>query len=78
MKQKRTPLSAAGVAGWLTTMTLLSVLMLAAVYLAHPRAMAASGSHAAPDFAAIDKFVETEMQAQRIPGLALGIVQGDQ
>jgi len=30
------------------------------------------------DFAAIDKFIETEMQAQRIPGLALGIVQGDQ
>src|SRR6266540_1256844 len=32
----------------------------------------------APDFAAIDKFVEDEMKAQRIPGLALGIVQGNQ
>jgi CubicO group peptidase (beta-lactamase class C family) len=32
---------------------------------------------AAPDFAAIDKFVQAEMDAQRIPGLALGIVQGD-
>lgn len=32
----------------------------------------------APDFAAIDKFVEEEMKAQRIPGLALGIVQGNQ
>jgi CubicO group peptidase (beta-lactamase class C family) len=31
-----------------------------------------------PDFAAIDRYVEAEMQAQRIPGLALGIVQGDQ
>jgi CubicO group peptidase (beta-lactamase class C family) len=31
-----------------------------------------------PDFAAIDKFVETEMGAQRIPGLALGLVKGDQ
>lgn len=33
---------------------------------------------AGSDFAAIDKFIEAEMQAQRIPGLALGIVQGDQ
>ena len=30
------------------------------------------------DFAAIDKFIESEMQAQRIPGLAVGIVKGDQ
>jgi CubicO group peptidase (beta-lactamase class C family) len=30
------------------------------------------------DFAAIDNFIEKEMQIQRIPGLALGIVQGDQ
>jgi CubicO group peptidase (beta-lactamase class C family) len=30
------------------------------------------------DFAAIDRYVEDEMRAQRIPGLALGIVQGDQ
>jgi CubicO group peptidase (beta-lactamase class C family) len=32
----------------------------------------------AVDFAAIDEFVEKEMEAQRIPGLALGIVQGDE
>ena len=32
----------------------------------------------APDFAAIDRYVEQEMQATRLPGLALGIVQGDQ
>jgi len=31
-----------------------------------------------PDFAALDKFIEKEMRAQRIPGLALGIVQGNQ
>jgi len=31
-----------------------------------------------PNLAAIDTFVEGEMGAQRIPGLALGIVQGDQ
>jgi len=30
-----------------------------------------------PDLAAIDRFVRSEMDAQRIPGLALGIVQGD-
>src|SRR5687767_5702314 len=41
-------------------------------------ATAAGGaSTGAPDFAAIDKFVETEMDAQRIPGLALGIVEDD-
>ncbi len=31
---------------------------------------------ASPDFAAIDRYVQTEMDAQRIPGLALGVVQG--
>ena len=30
------------------------------------------------DFAAIDRYVEQELQATRLPGLALGIVQGDQ
>lgn len=38
----------------------------------------ATPASADPDFAAIDKFIETEMQAQRIPGLAVGIVHGDQ
>ncbi|HEU5097917.1 MAG TPA: serine hydrolase domain-containing protein [Roseiflexaceae bacterium] len=34
---------------------------------------------AAPaDFTAIDRYVEQELQATRLPGLALGIVQGDQ
>src|SRR5215472_18989294 len=31
-----------------------------------------------PDVARIDAFVSSQMQAQRIPGLSLGIVQGDQ
>jgi CubicO group peptidase (beta-lactamase class C family) len=31
-----------------------------------------------PDFVTIDRYVEQEMQATRLPGLALGIVQGDQ
>jgi CubicO group peptidase (beta-lactamase class C family) len=30
-----------------------------------------------PDFGAIDRYVRSEMDAQRIPGLALGIVHGD-
>jgi CubicO group peptidase (beta-lactamase class C family) len=30
-----------------------------------------------PDVAAIDRYVESEMDEQRIPGLALGIVHGD-
>jgi len=33
---------------------------------------------AAPDFAAIDTYIESQMRDLRIPGLALGIVQGDQ
>jgi len=33
---------------------------------------------AGPDFAAIDAYIAAEMREQRIPGLALGIVQGDQ
>jgi CubicO group peptidase (beta-lactamase class C family) len=31
----------------------------------------------APDFGAIDRFVDSERQAMRIPGVAIGIVQGD-
>jgi len=32
----------------------------------------------APDFAAIDRYIESQMQAAHVPGMALGIVQGDQ
>src|SRR6266540_4335097 len=38
----------------------------------------APSPRASPDFAAIDAYVESQMREQRIPGLALGIVQGDQ
>ena len=37
-------------------------------------AIAADGD---PDYAAIDRYVQREMDEQRIPGLALGIVQGE-
>jgi CubicO group peptidase (beta-lactamase class C family) len=32
----------------------------------------------APDFDAIDRYIEQEMRAARLPGVGLGIVQGDQ
>lgn len=38
------------------------------------RVTAANGG---PDFAAIDRYVQDEMDAQRIPGLAMAIVQGN-
>ena len=38
---------------------------------------AANGAAAASSFAEIESFVQDEMAAQRIPGLALGIVDGD-
>ena len=38
----------------------------------------ATAPQASPDFAAIDTYIEAQMHEQRIPGLALGIVQGDQ
>jgi CubicO group peptidase (beta-lactamase class C family) len=37
----------------------------------------ANGAGTAPEFAAIERFVEEEMAAQRVPGLALGIVKDD-
>ncbi len=52
----------------------------AGLLLALPGAAAAAGpvraADGTPDFAAIDRYVKAEMDAQRIPGLALGIVQG--
>jgi CubicO group peptidase (beta-lactamase class C family) len=61
---------------------LLAVSVLAGAFLASRPGVsdvaAATGAPtAAPDFAAIDRFVEAEMGAQRIPGLALGIVEDD-
>ena len=54
--------------------------LLAAVAFGIASSMLGSTSAAAdygPDLAAIDRFVRSEMDAQRIPGLALGIVHGD-
>lgn len=42
------------------------------------RAAPARHATAAPDFATIDRYIDAQMREQRIPGLALGIVHGDQ
>jgi CubicO group peptidase (beta-lactamase class C family) len=36
-----------------------------------------TGANGRPDFAAIDRYVQREIDAQRIPGLALAVVEGD-
>jgi CubicO group peptidase (beta-lactamase class C family) len=36
------------------------------------------GTNAAPDFTRIDAYVSAQVQDARIPGLALGIIHGDQ
>src|SRR5215216_3548174 len=66
-----------------TDMNLLSItsriiLLACLICLASSTALASPPQAADPDFAAIDKFIEKEMQVQRIPGLDLGLVQGDQ
>ena len=59
---------------------ILAIRLLVAVACSIASAMLGSTSAAAddgPDLAAIDRYVRSEMDAQRIPGLALGIVYGD-
>ena len=59
---------------------ILAALVLGAAYLVSKPGSdtpAATGRPSAPKFAAIEHFVQDEMAAQRIPGLALGIVEDD-
>ena len=59
---------------------ILVALVLGAAYLASRPGSdmpAANGQRSAPKFAAIERFVRGEMAAQRIPGLALGIIEND-
>jgi EmrB/QacA subfamily drug resistance transporter len=59
---------------------ILAALVLGAAYLASrpgSEISAANGRESAPEFAAIERFVQDEMAAQRIPGLALAIVEDD-
>jgi len=60
------------------TNRLILIVITCLISLASSTALAGPPQVADPDFAAIDKFIEAEMQAQRLPGLALGIVKGDQ
>ncbi len=60
-------------------MLFITVIELMAAQMLHFRPTAAAHPRAAtPDFAAIDRYIESEMQVTRLPGLALGIVQGDE
>jgi CubicO group peptidase (beta-lactamase class C family) len=66
----------------IATVPLLAALVLAGAFLSSrpgdsDLTPAEGTSTATPGFAAIDRFVRSEMDAQRIPGLALGIVHGD-
>jgi EmrB/QacA subfamily drug resistance transporter len=59
---------------------ILVALVLGAAYLASKPGSdlpAANGQGSGVEFAGIERFVQHEMAAQRIPGLALGIVKGD-
>jgi CubicO group peptidase (beta-lactamase class C family) len=58
----------------------LAALVLGAAYLVSKPGSdtpTANGADAGANFAEIERFVQDEMAAQRIPGLALGIVEGD-
>jgi CubicO group peptidase (beta-lactamase class C family) len=63
-----------------TVMKLIKItsLVILLACLASSTALASPAQSTAPDFAAIDAYIEAQMKELRIPGLALGIVQGDQ
>ena len=64
---------------FLWAVALIAVALAAAYLVSRPGSDASSANGAASDprFAQIESFVRDEMAAQRIPGLALGIVEGD-
>jgi CubicO group peptidase (beta-lactamase class C family) len=64
----------------MTTLLVLILLLAAAPVVAQPAQNAASDPGLSRDegFAAIDAYVDAQMRELRIPGLALGIVEGDQ
>src|SRR4051794_29616934 len=64
----------------MTTLLVLILLLAVAPVVPQPAQNAASDPRLSQDegFAAIDAYVERQMGALRIPGLALGIVEGDQ
>lgn len=62
-----------------TVVALATMLVLLGVGVTGPPTAAAASAPGAgtPDLAAIDRYVETQRRAMRLPGLALGIVHGD-
>ncbi len=60
------------------TNRLILIVMTCLICLASSTVLASPAIAIDPDFAAIDAFVEAQMKDQRLPGLALGIVKGDQ
>jgi CubicO group peptidase (beta-lactamase class C family) len=62
----------------MNTNRIILIAMACLICLSSSPAFASPPQAVGADFAAIDTFIEKEMQVQRIPGLALGIVQGDQ
>ncbi len=60
------------------TNRLILIVMTCLICLASSTVLASPAIATDPDFAAIDAFVEAQMKDQRLPGLALGIVKGDQ
>jgi CubicO group peptidase (beta-lactamase class C family) len=63
---------------WFTKPRVMATLLALALLLAAAPVVAQPAPTAAPDVAAIDSYIADEMRAQPIPGMALGIVQGDQ
>ena len=67
--------SGAGAAGRVATLVLGTLFALVVV----PQATVVADERApTPDFATIDRYVQKEMQATRMPGVSLGIVKGDE
>jgi CubicO group peptidase (beta-lactamase class C family) len=60
-------------------LTLAALVLGGAYFVSRPRSKrpAANGADTGARFAEIERFVRDEMAAQRVPGLALGIVEGD-
>ena len=56
---------------------LAAVCLMLTVFLKASGISAARPSRAAPDFAAVDRYIETQMKEARIPGVALAVIQGE-